>query len=95
MVVSVVTSGYSDDANSVLVDGTVIYLRMLRLGAAYAFHYSTDGRLWHFVRQFRLLNDAHAQVGFLAQSPVGDGCTAVFSGIRTSTSPPTDVRNGH
>src|SRR5699024_6132347 len=54
MVVSVVTNGYSDDANSWLVDGDAVYLRICRIGPAYAFHASADGHTWDFVRLFRL-----------------------------------------
>ena len=94
MIVSVVTNGHSDDANSVPVDGNVVQLRVVRIGAAYAFHYSTDGEYWHFVRQFRMLQGGVARAGFLAQSPVGDGSSAVFSDIRHSSVVPRDLRHG-
>jgi len=94
MIVSVVTNGHSDDANSAPIDDNVVRLRVVRLGAAYAFHYSRDGEYWHFVRQFRMRDDCDARIGFLAQSPVGDGSSAVFSDIRHSTIVPNDLRHG-
>src|SRR5471032_211863 len=43
MVVSVVTRGSSDDCNSRIVEGGGLWLRVARLGAAFAFHSSSDG----------------------------------------------------
>lgn len=94
MVVSVVTNGDSDDANSTPIDGHDVYLRVSRTGHAWVFHYSEDGALWHFVRHFRLSADAPARVGFLAQSPTGEGSTSHFSEITRTSSPPVDIRNG-
>lgn len=94
MVVSVVTNGVSDDANSTPIDGDEVYLRISRTGHAWVFHYSRDGRLWHFVRHFRLTADAPASVGFLAQSPTGEGSTTLFSEIARTSSPPQDIRGG-
>jgi regulation of enolase protein 1 (concanavalin A-like superfamily) len=93
MVVSVVTRGFSDDVNSVPVDGNSVWLRVSRIGAAYLFSYSTDGSFWYFVRLFRLGDESAARVGFLAQAPMGDGCMATFSDIRWSA-PPADLRDG-
>ncbi|RZS91382.1 hypothetical protein EV189_0623 [Motilibacter rhizosphaerae] len=95
MVVSVVTRGDSDDANAVVVEGTTVHLRVSRNGEAYAFHYSLDGGHWHFVRHFRLpVAAAGTQVGFLAQSPTGEACTAVFEDVALTAAPPADLRSG-
>ena len=80
-VVSVVTKGTSDDCNSVSVAGKSIYLRIARLERAYAFHYSEDGHLWNLVRYFTLGERRDAEIGFLVQSPTGEGCGARFSQI--------------
>lgn len=114
MVVTVVTRDTSDDANGVPVDSSTIHLRVLRKGAAYAFHYSLDGAYWHFARLFRLPGsetgietgtgavgrassataDHPTRVGFLAQSPTGDGCAVTFDQIRLADSVPADLRDG-
>lgn len=97
MVVSVVTDTYSDDANSRLVADSSIHLRLAFLGdGAWAFHSSTDGERWNFVRLFNLPVPAGmpTYVGFLSQAPCGDRCDAVFSNIRLSHSLLTDTRNG-
>lgn len=81
MIVSVVTRGESDDCNSVVIDSSSVWLRISGLGDAHAFHYSTDGDHWHFVRYFRLDTYGSVDVGFEAQSPLGGGCVARFSNI--------------
>ena len=60
-----------------MVDGDAVWLRIARVGAAFAFHASDDGGRWDFVRHFAL--DGDPQAGFLAQSPTGEGCAATFS----------------
>ena len=81
--VTVVTRGISDDCNSFEVDGDTLWLRITRSGAAWAFHASTDGSWWRLLRYFALGGDAAelVRVGFLAQSPAGQGCTATFDHI--------------
>ncbi|MDL4814252.1 DUF1349 domain-containing protein [Actinomadura sp. OS1-43] len=44
MIVSVVTRGVSDDANAFTVEGGTVWLRISRIGRAYAYHASLDGR---------------------------------------------------
>jgi regulation of enolase protein 1 (concanavalin A-like superfamily) len=94
MVVSVVTRGVSDDCNSAIIEDRTVYLRLYRRDRVLAFHYSRDGRYWHFVRHFSLGDLEQAKVGFSAQSPVGQGCEVNFSEIRYTPSPLSDLRNG-
>jgi regulation of enolase protein 1 (concanavalin A-like superfamily) len=95
MVVSVVTRGSSDDANSVVVDGTTVHLRVCRTGRAYAFHHSSDGHTWHFVRFFTLEDDgAPASAGFLAQAPDQQPCSVVFEDVALAPAVPADLRDG-
>jgi hypothetical protein len=93
-IVSVVTRGTSDDCNSVPVDGNSVWLRISRLGAAFAFHASTDGSHWSLVRHFALAAAETPAVGFLAQSPLGDGCRARFDEISFESRRLDDVRSG-
>lgn len=93
MIVSVVNKGDSDDCNSVIIASNTVHLRLTRAGGAFAFHYSTDKRFWHFVRYFNLGIEG-AAVGFSSQSPTGEGCTATFEDIRFETRAPADLRNG-
>jgi uncharacterized protein len=94
MVVSVVTRSLSDDANSFTVAARSVWLRIARVGAAFAFHASTDGANWRFVRHFSLGASAEPAVGFQSQSPLGGGCTATFDEIRFHSARLVDLRSG-
>jgi uncharacterized protein len=97
MVVSVVTSGRSDDANSRDVEGSGTWLRISRSTAgSFAFHAATDGVHWSLIRHFRLDTgrDDAVRIGFLAQSPTGDGCRASFSQLRYLPEALDDLRGG-
>jgi uncharacterized protein len=94
MVVSVVTRGTSDDANGLAVDGEQVWLRIARIGPAFAFHASTDGSKWSLVRHFTLGDDVRPAVGFEAQSPTGEGCDVRFDDIRFEARRLADLRDG-
>jgi uncharacterized protein len=96
-VVTVVTRGTSDDSNSFEVNATSIWLGITRSGRTWAFHASTNGIRWRLVRYFALGELGHGQparVGFLAQSPHGEGCRAVFDKIAFWPGAPADLRDG-
>jgi regulation of enolase protein 1 (concanavalin A-like superfamily) len=80
--VTVVTRGLSDDCNSFAIEGASVYLQVARRGDAVVFYASTDGRAWKILRSFNLGNTQGLRAGFEAQSPAGEGATAVFSEIR-------------
>jgi uncharacterized protein len=92
-IVSVVTKGVSDDCNAFVVSGSA-YMRVSRLEGAYAFHVSEDGISWNLIRYFKLEDNQKAQMGFLAQSPTGSGCTVSFRDIRFELRLLTDIRSG-
>lgn len=94
MVVSVVTRDVSDDCNSLVIEGNSICLRASRQGNIFIFHYSLDGKYWHFVRYFSLGEANGLQIGLSAQSPTGQGCRATFSEISYRSAQLTDMRNG-
>ena len=94
MIVSVVTREVSDDCNSVVIDGHTVYLRAAVTPEAIAFHYSTNGTDWRLVRYFTLGKLQNLRVGFSAQSPTGQQCSAVFSDIRYRAGRLADYRNG-
>ena len=93
-VVTVVTRATSDDSNSFETSGGPFWLRITRSGRAWAFHASEDGAWWRLVRYFTLGEASGARVGFLAQSPGGAGCTAVFDTITYQPAAPADLRDG-
>lgn len=95
MVVSVVTRGVSDDANAFVVGQRSLWMRVSRIDSVYAFHASTDGKVWRLVRVFSLGPEvAEHRVGFEAQSPTGDGCTVTFDDIRFIQQRLADLRDG-
>ncbi len=92
--VTVVTHGTSDDSNSYETDGGPLWLRITRTGRTWAFHASGDGAFWSLLRYFTLGEASGARIGFLAQSPRGAGCAAVFDQISFSPGAPADLRDG-
>ena len=94
MVVSVVTCGVSDDCNSFVAAADQVRLRIARIGAAFAFHASSDGVSWRLVRYFALPDPDDLLVGFEAQSPTGAGCRARFTDIRYESRTLADIRSG-
>jgi uncharacterized protein len=94
MAVTVVTRSMSDDSNSFQTQGGPLWLRITRSGRAWAFHASTDGAWWELLRYFTLGESSGARVGFLAQSPTGEGCSAVFDNITYTPGAPADLRDG-
>lgn len=96
-VVSVVTRGDSDDANAEVLDTGHTWLRISRVGRAIAFHASHDGEWWRLIRYFSFGARAGAEtlrVGFLAQSPMGQGCRVTFDGVDFRAETLTDLRDG-
>ncbi len=94
--VTVVTRGISDDCNSWEAEGSTVWLRVTRSGAAWAFHASADGAWWRLLRYFALSGDRDelVRVGFLAQSPTGQGCAATFDQIAFGPGAPENLRDG-
>lgn len=92
-IVSVVTKGVSDDCNSFPLTGPT-YMRISKLEKAYAFHVSENSVIWELIRYFILDESRHTQMGFLAQSPMGNGCTASFADIHFEQRLLADIRSG-
>lgn len=93
MVVSVVTNTWSDDVNSSDVDDQAVHLRVSTHGSALTFHCSSDGRLWRFVRQFRLQTWQPLLIGFMSQAPLGQECVARFDRLEFTAEPLADPRD--
>ncbi len=95
-VVTVVTNGRSDDANSTHLVGDDVHLRITRTGTTFSLHASHDGVLWDMIRYFTLgtANDAKLRVGIAAQSPAGRGTTATFSEFGWKAVGLADARDG-
>jgi len=93
-VVSVVTRGVSDDCNSFASEGAEVWLRIARLGDCFAFHASSGDGFWKLVRYFALEGDGELSIGFLVQSPTGEGCRVRFDEIDYVERRLGDLRSG-
>ena len=95
MVVSVVTLNVSDDANSFIVPDNSIWYRVSRQDNVYALHAATDGKIWQLIRVFTLGKETkNHKVGFLAQSPTGEGCEILFEEINFLQKRLIELRDG-
>ena len=92
--VSVVTDGFSDDANGTNLDIDALWLQMVRVGNVFALHYSLDGAAWRMVRYFRLEVPQTVKVGVVAQCPVGPGTTIDWLSFSVETRTLKDMRAG-
>lgn len=85
---SVVNKGYtSDSANAYSIAGNQAYLKVTRRGEVYSFFASENNQHWRLVRIFSLDCDESSileivKVGFLANSPFGNGCDIEFNNIK-------------
>jgi regulation of enolase protein 1 (concanavalin A-like superfamily) len=93
-VVSVVTNGVSDDANGVNIQGDTVYMQIAKKGDLFALHYSLDGSDYKMVRYFKLPMKETFKVGFVAQSPTGDGGVCLFEEIQLNYETIKDLRKG-
>jgi regulation of enolase protein 1 (concanavalin A-like superfamily) len=93
-VVSVVTNGVSDDANGVDIEGNTVYMQIAKKGGLFALHYSLNGSDYKMVRYFKLPMKEPFKLGFVAQSPTGEGGTCLFEEIQLSYETVKDLRKG-
>lgn len=92
-IVSVVTDSLSDDCNSTVLAQRSVWLRLARVGEAFAFHASDDGASWELVRVFRPSSPA-PRIGVICQAPTGTGCTGTFDAITFTARSLSDIRDG-
>ena len=95
-IVTVVTNGRSDDANSIVLNTPAARLRVARIGDTVAFHVLLEDQTWYLARYFAVpaVDGSPLQVGFLAQSPTGQELTASFDGISLVAGTLEDIRSG-
>ncbi len=91
--VSVVNRDLSDDCNGPEIGGGFVYYAVLRRGAEFAFHWSSDGKTWHLLRHFRLETQAPVRIGFAVHGISDDPLTGTFSEIRFGGAVKGGLRN--
>lgn len=74
----VMTNGLSDDGNGITVDGNTIWLQLARTGNVFSVHYSLDGTHFYMARLCSMPLSKKLKVGFVSQSPAGNGVKALF-----------------
>lgn len=90
-IVSVVTNEFSDDANSIEVAADTAFLRIARLGDAFALYASQPGADWFLVRIFRFPHNGPIKAGLIVQCPEGQGASVAFSAIKYSATRLKDI----
>lgn len=90
--VSVMTNGLSDDSNAADIPEYHHWFQLARKGATIAVHRSNNGIDWIFVRILSLAFSETVQVGFLAQSPLGEGGDFFFDNYQILRQAPVDMR---
>jgi hypothetical protein len=93
-VVSVVTNRTSDDANGCNIDGTAVWLKVVRVGSSFSFHYSVDGNKFYMSRFFNLPVEKTIKVGLVAQAPTGNGGERHFTGFSLEHRTVENIRFG-
>jgi uncharacterized protein len=92
--VSVVTNGFSDDANGADLTAEHIWLQICRVGSTFGLHYALDGSSWKMVRVFRLELPSRVKVGLVAQCPAGSGVGIDLLSFSVESRTVKDLRAG-
>lgn len=93
-VVTVRTSGRSDDCNHWVLDGTVAHLRAAVDEQSVAFHVEEPDGTWRLARYCARPSAGPFSIGLIVQSPTGTGVRGTFSRIETEERIVTDLRDG-
>ncbi len=92
--VSVRTIGTSDDNNHDVVEAKSVYMKISSDTKSVGFYYSLDNESWQLIRLFRNDYPASIWVGISAQSPLGEGTSAVFEDVSLTRHSISDFRLG-
>lgn len=92
--VTVRTIGTSDDNDHDVVMAKSIWLKISTDTRTIGFYYTVDNENWQLIRLFRNDYPAKIWLGVGAQSPMGNGNTAVFEAISLTANSITNFRMG-
>ncbi|UDF04065.1 DUF1349 domain-containing protein [Asticcacaulis sp. AND118] len=93
-VVTVRTTGTSDDNNHDIAPASALYLKISSDTKTVGIYYSADQKTWQLVRLFKNDYPAKLWTGISTQSPVGDGTSAVFDSMALTKESIKDFRMG-
>ncbi|GAA0564596.1 DUF1349 domain-containing protein [Rhizomicrobium electricum] len=93
-IVSVRTTGTSDDNNHDVVTAKSVTMKISSDTKTVGFYYSLDAKKWQLIRLFKNDYPAKLWLGVSAQSPVGNGNTVTFENIALTQKSITNFRMG-
>ncbi len=92
--VSVRTTGTSDDNNHDVITEKAVYMKISSDTQTVGFYYSLDSSTWQLIRLFKNDYPEKIWMGVSAQSPVGNGTSAIFEDISLTQTSIADFRLG-
>ena len=92
--VTVRTTGTSDDNNHDVVSAASVYMKISSDTTTVGFYYSVDKKQWQLIRLFKNEYPQTLWLGVSSQSPVGNGNTSVFEDITLTRASIADFRKG-
>ena len=92
--VSVRTVGTSDDNNHDVVTSKSVYMKISSDTKTVGFYYSLDKKGWQLIRLFNNDYPESIWMGISAQSPLGEGTSAVFEDVSLTQQSISDFRLG-
>jgi hypothetical protein len=92
--VTVRTIGTSDDNDHDVIEAKSVRMKISSDTTIVGFYYSLDGTSWQLIRVFKNDYPASIWLGISAQSPLGDGTSAVFEEISLTGQSISDFRLG-
>jgi regulation of enolase protein 1 (concanavalin A-like superfamily) len=92
--VTVRTTGTSDDNNHDVVAAKTVHMKISSDTRTVGFYYSLDRKSWQLIRLFKNEYPDRVWLGISAQSPLGNGTSATFEEISLTSTSITDFRRG-
>ncbi len=92
--VTVRTTGTSDDNNHDVVTAPAVHMKISSDTQTIGFYYSLDRKSWQLIRLFKNEYPAKLWLGVSAQSPLGNGTSATFDNVSLTQTSIADFRRG-
>ena len=92
--VTVRTTGTSDDNNHDVVTQQSVHMKISSDTQTVGFYYSLDDQSWQLIKLFKNDYPKKMWMGISAQSPVGNGMSATFEGVSLTQKSVADFRMG-
>lgn len=92
--VTVRTTGTSDDNNHDVVTAKTVHMKISSDTQTVGFYYSLDRKTWQLIRLFKNDYPARLWLGISAQSPMGNGTSATFEDLSLTQTSIADFRRG-